>query len=536
MPGIMLISPPSYVGRRHSMPPMGLASIAGELRAVGHKDITIIDGYHLAERGFQYAFDKIDEMIKEKKPFITGITYCTETSEETATICCAALETGSHIVLGGHYATVQHEAIAKPLYEMAREINNSSRTAVARGEGEKTAKELFDALYEGKNLDGIKGVTFYDGKKVVANPDRALADINKLHPPAQDLLLPISEYGDIYHVEESRGCVYSCSFCSIHGMYPYARLKSPSRIREEAMRAKEIGAFGINLLGELALLDEKRALEIGDAMKELGMEWGIDAHPSLIRKRKNLIPILREKGLVYVETGVESAVQSSLDVFNKNTTVRKNGNAIKILKAAGIRPRLDFITFDPYISVDELEKNLDFIQNHITEFCNLSDYATYIAQSWVPTLGTPLLEKATADGLVKGRKLNPVYRDARVGETLKSYCYFLRNYEEKYNERRERIIGAIENDHAESEISDDRWPLIAALPLGVLYLARDCAKRGVDARSRIDSFTTQMFDAVDSGNSDFPFVKTYKKIVRKIDRRKRSKDKKLAIAPDQSSM
>ncbi len=524
MSGIMLISPPSYVGKKHSMPPMGLASIAGELRAGGHKDITIVDGYHLAEKGYAHAFDKIDEMIKEKKPFITGITYCAETSEETATICCAALETGSHIVLGGHYATVQHEAIAKPLHQMARDINTSSRTAVVRGEGEKTAKELFDALYENRSLDGIKGVTFYDGKKVVVNSNRALADINKLHAPAYDLLLPVKEYGDIHHVEESRGCVYSCSFCSIHGMYPYARLKSPERIREEAMEAKKIGATGISLTGELVLLDEKRALEIADVMKEVGMEWGIDAHPSLIRKRKNLIPILREKGLMYVETGIESAVQSSLDVFSKNTTVRKNANAIKILKDAGLSARLDFITFDPYLSIDDLEKNFDFIQSHANSFCNLEDYPILIAQSWVPTLGTPLFERASADGLVKGRKLNPVYRDARVGETLRSYYYFLRKHGKEYDRRRDEIKSAIEKESGE-ETSDGRWNLIAALPLAALYLARDCAKRGVDARSRIDSFANQMFDAIDSGNSDFQFGKVYKKMVKKIDRNKRLKFK-----------
>ncbi len=50
MSGIMLISPPTYMGRRHAMPPIGLASIASELRAGDYNDVTIIDGYHLSKK------------------------------------------------------------------------------------------------------------------------------------------------------------------------------------------------------------------------------------------------------------------------------------------------------------------------------------------------------------------------------------------------------------------------------------------------------------------------------------------------------
>lgn len=78
-------------------------------------------------------------------------------------------------------------------------------------------------------------------------------------------------------------------------MYPHYRLKNPERIRIEVKRAKELGAKLIEVIGELVLLDESRALKIADAMEEFGFEWHTDAHPKLILKQKDLLPKLRKK-------------------------------------------------------------------------------------------------------------------------------------------------------------------------------------------------------------------------------------------------
>jgi len=532
--GIMLISPVSNYKDRRISQPLGIASIASELRESGY-DVSIIDWHYLANKhGLAKSLDMIEEDIERKKPFIIGCSYYDDTCIGSARIFCYAAEAGSHFILGGHAATVRHDSLAKYLFKLAKKADPSPKVAIVRGEGEKTAKELADALYCGRDFHDIKGVTFYDGRVVVVNPDRELADLNKLHPPALDLLPPVKEYHELYYpIEESRGCVFDCSFCSIRGMYPYHRLKDPENIRAEAKKGKALGMSRIDLVGELVLLDKERALEIADIMQGLGLEWRIDAHPSLILKRRDILPLLKERGLVYVETGIESATQSSLDVFNKHTTPRKNENALKILKQNEIKRHIDIITFQPYMDMKDLKKNIYLIKNHLTELYNSQNYPSNIASGWVPNAGTPLFERASKDGLLK--KVNGshkvIYKDGSVAKVKKSFDYFSRKYLEEF-QRRDDEMNEILRREKEEGIDPvkirKKHNRIAPLPYMVLILAYECSMDGVKAEKYIDSLTTATFEAIDVGDLDYDLYDTYRNIEKKVRREKRRKLGKIA--------
>ncbi len=191
---ILLINPPVRLDR-YIVQPLGIASIAGRLRKAGYSSISIIDGCDLVnEFGYEASFQIIREQIEKTRPFIVGCTLHSSILEETERICKYALKSNSHVIIGGHGATVCHEVSAANFHNLARASNPSSIVAVVRGEGEETTKELVDALYQGKSLYGIEGVTFHDGKQVVVNPSRKLQDINTLNPPAMELLPPVSQY------------------------------------------------------------------------------------------------------------------------------------------------------------------------------------------------------------------------------------------------------------------------------------------------------------------------------------------------------
>src|SRR4030042_770141 len=281
--------------------------------------------------------------------------------EEAERLCEYAFKSNSHVIIGGPGATACHEVSAMNFYTRARACNSSSITAVVRGEGEETAKQLVDALFQSRSLYGIQGVTFHDENEVVVNPDRELLDMNTLEPPAIDLLPPADEYGGWFNIEESRGCIFHCSFCSIRGMYPVARLKDPERIRIEVKRARELGAKKVYLTGELTLLDIGRAIAISDIMRSYGLQWSTSAHPSLIGKAKSILPTLKDSGLVCLEVGIEAGSQRSLDVFNKGTTPKKNRLAMRILEREGISQWLHFIPFHPYMNMRDLYENVMFM-------------------------------------------------------------------------------------------------------------------------------------------------------------------------------
>ncbi len=498
---VMLISPPVYMERRPVSQPLGVASIASELRHAGYDDITVVDGCYLFKKYGRESFQRIEEEIKSKRPFVVGCGLYDQSNLETEIICAYALKNGSHVIIGGHDATARHESLAKGLYRTSQRLNPSSRVAIVRGEGEKTTKELIGALFEGKTFEGIEGVTFYDGKRTVVNPDRKLTDLDNLQPPAFDLLPPLSEYGGHFPVEESRGCVFDCSFCSIRAMYSHERLKSPERIGAEIERAKELGAKGISLLGELFLLYERRALEIADVMEESGLKWKINAHPSLINKRKGIMPVLKKKGLEMIETGIESASQSSLDVFNKHTTPRKNENAIKIIEENGIKPILDFIIFQPYMTMEDLLKNINFIRRHLSRFYGSINYPVNLSHEWMPSYGTPLFDRAKQDGLIKTREWDykAKYQDRKVAEVKKHFDRFMRMNLEEYTRREDEAYKIFKAEHDKDKTSQ-MLSLLGHLPASAFTVSYECSEKGVKADRYVDSLVKTTFEAFDSGN------------------------------------
>lgn len=501
---ILLINPPVDLDRR-IVQPLGIASVAGELRKAGYPNVSMVDGCYLAEKyGYKKSLRIIREEIQKNHPFIVGCTLNNSTLRETAEICKSAFENNSHVILGGHTATACHELIARTYYAAARAHNSSSVTAVVRGEGENTARELVAALLQGRSLLGIKGTTFYDGTRTVVNPDRELADLNTLEPPAIDLLPSNSGYNGWVNIEESRGCIFKCSFCSIQGMYPAVRMKNPERIRIEVARARKFGGEKIYLTGELLLLDKNRALAVADIMKTFDFKWSISAHPSLIYKARNILPELKMKGLVCIETGIEAASQRSLDIFNKGTTTRSNRDVIRILENSGIPAWLHLIPFHPYMNMRDLSANITFMSRNLSNFLTRDDYPDCLTHAWIPTEGTPLFDRVKNDALLieESGKKYVRYQDDRVNETKISYdAFFVKKYWKEYAPLHREVLKAINKEGPEEINRNREFMLIETLPVFALYVAYTCAMDGIPAQKHIESLTKKFFDIIQSGNS-----------------------------------
>jgi len=495
---ILLVSPPYPPEGRRAMPPLGIASIAGYLEDKGYRDrIELVDGFYLAKRyGYRESLKRVRKKIEKDKPFVVGCSVLYTNEEEANEIIKAAKKAGSNIIVGNHGATAAHEAYSKLV------------TAVVRGEGEITTKELLDALFNNRELCGIKGITFYDGAKVVVNPDRELADLNGLPSPALHLLPPASEY-PLLPVEESRGCCFRCSFCSIAEMNPSYRVKSPERIRSDVENIVGLGVREIELIGELTLLYEDRALRIADIMGEFGCGWKIDAHPTLVVKHRKILPVLAEKGLKVIEMGVESGNQHSLDLYNKQTTPKTNEEAVKAVLAAGIFPLLDFINFDPYMTMEDLEENIRFIMRHLRLLSKAPSYPLEnIFKPWIPIPGTPLFERADSEKLVvsaekedtvsylkmKSARHFFLFKDRRVEEVTDLIGYFLKRYGERYYGMLEQVV---EDGSIFSE--SPKATALAIVPAYILCIAYAVVENEMRGEAIIDWYCQQTLDAVEGG-------------------------------------
>lgn len=229
---VCLIRPPIVVPAHNitSMftPPVGLAYVAGALRAAGHEVVAIdgvgasLDTRHPAENDCYLYGLALPEAVDRVPADVDVIGVAAGFSFEWPT--CRRLGDKLRerfpkvlLIVGGEHLT------AMPEYS----LETSAFDIGVLGEGEETAVELVAAHAAGalkpEDLPGIvyKGA---DGRAVV-NPRRPRRrDIDGIARPAWDLF-PIQEYLDRgfgFGVDRgrsmpllgSRGCPYQCTFCS----------------------------------------------------------------------------------------------------------------------------------------------------------------------------------------------------------------------------------------------------------------------------------------------------------------------------------
>jgi radical SAM superfamily enzyme YgiQ (UPF0313 family) len=378
-PKTLIINPPLFnpLDRRRSEA-LGIAYIASYLREKGY-------GIELLDANQKETIDKnkIINFVLDGVFDIVGISVIGLNVYNTMEIARRIKEKKSEItiVAGGHHATAAHQEILKDFPFM---------DIVVRGEGERTFFELVKALKEKKPLEKILGISYRENGEIKVNPQRPLIkNLDEIPFPARDLLPSEEQYGldegdyvgrkkEIpIDIVTSRGCAFHCSFCSIPAFYSgYNKGKVRSRSAENIVdeiegiiKKKKRGYIGIS--DDNFFQDIKGVLAIIKELKRRHIELPIlcTTRADQIIKNERYIPYLRKNGVLWIELGVESGNDSVLKRYKKGTTAQENKQALQILGDNDIGIIIDFIMFDPQTTIEELEKNVLFLEEY-DGFCH----------------------------------------------------------------------------------------------------------------------------------------------------------------------
>src|SRR5439155_708517 len=105
---------------------------------------------------------------------------------------------------------------------------------VIRGEGEFAFQELVDAIQRGDGFEKILNLSYRQDGRVVSNPERPKIPNLDVNPIPDYTLISGWKPGGVISVATSRGCPFSCTFCSVPGMYGHAfRTHSIDRVLQE---------------------------------------------------------------------------------------------------------------------------------------------------------------------------------------------------------------------------------------------------------------------------------------------------------------
>ena len=190
--------------------PLGLGYLASYLRENGF-EIKIFQAQK--DKSF---YSEVIQQIKEFNPHLVGVSAMTPTYPEALNICeLTKTYSKAKTVLGGSHIS----AVKSEVFKDSENVN-----FLAIGEGELTLLELVRRLAGRGKLEDVNGLIWKDsyGNIVENKPRELIEDVNKLPFPARDLI-DLSRYGVHSYINfreraatmiSSRGCPFSCSFCS----------------------------------------------------------------------------------------------------------------------------------------------------------------------------------------------------------------------------------------------------------------------------------------------------------------------------------
>jgi anaerobic magnesium-protoporphyrin IX monomethyl ester cyclase len=336
---ILLIYPffkPAYDRSLFRFPPLGIAYVAAALRAAGHQ-VSLLDCTFLSR----------DDALRRAvvlRADVVGVYSMITMRRDAIRFSRALRPTGAFLVAGGPLPTSDPGLFLRDF------------DLVVAGEGERTMCELVAALESGTDARSIPGTVFPDSGGDARAGARALEpDLDALPFPARDLFdndryirHSRSRYGyAITTVMTTRGCPFSCEFCSNVMFGTTCRVRSVENVVDEVEHALSFGYDRIHFADDVFTLDRVRVDRICGEIerRRLRLSWEclgrVDSIDTTLARR------MKAAGCDRIFFGIESGNNDVLALMNKKITIEKADRAVRAAHAAGLHTGAFFILYYP---------------------------------------------------------------------------------------------------------------------------------------------------------------------------------------------
>jgi anaerobic magnesium-protoporphyrin IX monomethyl ester cyclase len=359
-------------------PPAWVAYLAGSLKAKGFDDIHFIDAMTM-----NVPSEDLRARLVELQPDIIGVTSITPSiyaAEEVLKLASEAIPNAVR-VLGGVHATF-----------MFRQVLSEAPwvDVIVRGEGEEIMVALAEAVRDNRwpaDRRKIKGLAFRDGEEIVATQAAStVKDLASIKPDwtlidwPHYIYIPLGVRVAIPNM--ARGCPFTCSFCSQWKFWRDYRVRDPKAVADEIedlVTNHQVGFF--ILADEEPTINKRKFVEFCQELIDRGLnervKWGINTRVTDIYRDRDLLKFYRKAGLVHVSLGTEAAAQLKLDMFNKETTVAQNKEAIRLLREADIFTEAQFIVGLDNETPETLEETYRMAWDWQPDLANWSMYTPW---------------------------------------------------------------------------------------------------------------------------------------------------------------
>jgi radical SAM superfamily enzyme YgiQ (UPF0313 family) len=390
--------------------PNALGALAPYLRREGHEVRT----FHVARRR---QMKQIPGLLAEFAPQVVGISAVTCETPIIRPVGEMAKKWNPEVpvVVGGIHGIVAPETLfADPNVE-----------AVCAGEGELAFAEYVHRLEAGQDVSTTPNFAFRKAGRIVRNPPlpfiQDLDSLPMMDRDVADLQETIDANNGVLNVIFSRGCPWTCKFCSNRhirqaGTGDYARLLSPQKAMEELEQIKARYRFSHVLFRDDTFTwNRDWALEM---IHEFRQRF---AHPFDIFSRVDclddeMLAELAEAGCKHIFIGLDSG-----NDFVRNEVLHKEQSnddlfrVIATMRRLGIIPMISNIVGLPYETPEHFKDTIEINKRIHQDKVVFSPTCGACPKIWVftPWPGSDLYKLCREQGWLKEEPTSSkVYRES----------------------------------------------------------------------------------------------------------------------------
>src|SRR5262245_30571696 len=283
---------------------------------------------------------------------LVGISAITSTAPQSYRLADKVREAGGIVVMGGtHTSFLPEEGLEHADF-------------VIRGEGELAFLELVDAIQRGEGFEKIQNLSYPAAGQAVHNPERPKIPNLDINPIPDYHLISGWKPGGVVSVATSRGCPFSCTFCSVPGMYGHAfRTHSIDRVLQELELHRD--CLYTFFADDIFTANKKRVKELLRKMIERNLtpSWGAQVRTETVDDPE-LLQLMRDSNCFNVYVGFESINPRTLKLFQKKQDLGKIERSIERFHEHNIKIHGMFVVGSDEDDVETVDATAEFALKH----------------------------------------------------------------------------------------------------------------------------------------------------------------------------
>lgn len=375
-----------YIDYGEVFPPLTLLYTAAILEKVGYQ-VMAIDA-----NGFDLKIEEVKRKIRRFKPDLLLTRFAIDTIPQDAEVVKIAKRANPNCL-----TLVHSKIIADSLLLQEEVFSKYPVDFLILGDMEVIVPQVAEVLAQNQNPIRIKGLAYFkDGEIIKTGEAPRIKELDKLSFPAYSLSGGISCYQTgtqrppFTNVFSSRGCPFSCKFCSSHDTY---QARSPENIADELeWLIRDYNLKNFYFFDDIFTIDQKRASRICQEIirRKLKLRWSCGTRVDCVSP--DLLSQMKKAGCWMIAYGIESGNQKILNRNYKGFTLADVQKAVKQTKKAGIATYAMLVLGLPGETKKTIEKTFKFIEKLNP------DYVQYCVA--VPFPNTPFFEEYKKKGWI----------------------------------------------------------------------------------------------------------------------------------------